>query len=319
MSSALIGVHALASDEGFWISDSSGCKVVLNPKPEPSVTVTWTGACPDGFARGEGILQWIVDGKKEVEFNITTVNGKAEGEGTSVTAGELRYQGNFVDGKMSGKGVMTWPNGDRYEGDWIANKRDGKGVQVFADGSRYEGEWKADKKEGVGEQTWPDGSHYKGLFADNKPAHPELIDSKTYVVHENVTGSHIARDSIGGELVPDYKSYADLSAKEKNRVKSEFGLTAEADEPPYPRNGPHHILEELQSIEAKLQVSGILSLAVTVDATGNPIAVDVSESPDKRMTYAITEVLLRENYKPAQCNATPCQKQYPLVVNVRSE
>jgi hypothetical protein len=359
-----ISFQTLASDEGYWISDAGGCKVVLSPKPEPRVTVTWSGACPDGFAQGKGTLEWLVDGKPDTKFDISTVNGKPEGEGSFVTTSGLQFQGSFVEGKLSGKGVMTWPNGDhyegdwsgghrsgrgvltrangdhyegdfvddrwsgkgvaafydgnRYEGDWIDNKRDGKGVQIFADGVRYEGEWKADKRAGEGEQVWPDGSHYKGMFADNKPVNPELIVRKTYAVREFETGSHIRGDSINTS-VPLYKSYAALTAEEKKLVKSRFGLTAEADEPPYPRHGPAHIYQELKSIEQKLQVNGVLSLAVTIDAAGNPIAVDVSQSPDARMTQAMTDVLMLEKYKPAMCGATACQKQYFLVVNVRTE
>lgn len=358
------GFHALAADDGYWISDAKGCKVVLNPTPQPRVTVTWSGACPEGVAQGRGILEWIVDGKTDARLDIKSVDGKADGEGSYTTAGGIHFQGNFIEEKINGKGVMTWPNGDRYEGDWstgsrtgrgvltrsngdryegdfvngkwsgkgtatfasgnrydgdwVDNNRDGKGVQVYADGGRYEGEFKADKRVGAGEQTWPDGSRYKGLFVDDKPANPELIVRKSYPVRDSVTGSHIARDSIAGSSVPSYKTYASLTTDEKKRIKSQFGLTAEADEPPYPRYGPLHIYQELQSIEQRVRVAGVLRLEVTIDATGKPIAVDVSQSPDQRITTAIHDVLMLEKFKPAKCNGVPCQMQYPLVVNLQT-
>ena len=245
--------------------------------------------------------------------------GSRTGRGVLTRANGDRYEGDFVDGIWSGTGTAAFVSGNRYDGDWVDNKRDGHGVQVYADGGRYEGEFKSDKRAGIGEQTWPDGSLYKGLFVDDKPANPEMIVRKTYAVRESVTGSHIARDSIAGSPVPSYKTYASLTREEKRRVKSQFGLTAEADEPPYPRYGPLHIYQELQSIEQKVQVAGVLRLAVTIDAAGRPIAVDVSQSPDKRITTAISEVLMLEKFKPASCNGVPCQMQYPLEVTLQTD
>ena len=51
----LIGGHA-RSDEGY-IADKNGCKIA-NPSPKPSETVAWSGGCKDGFADGNGIMQW---------------------------------------------------------------------------------------------------------------------------------------------------------------------------------------------------------------------------------------------------------------------
>lgn len=357
---------ALANDEGFWISDANGCKVVASAKPpQPKLTMTWSGACPNGFAQGRGTVESFVDGKKVITYQISILNGKPNGEGSYTTANGAHFQGTFVDGKASGKGEMTWPNGDHYTGDWsdsrrtgrgvltrpngdryegdfvkdnwsgtgiltttngdrydgawLDNKRVGQGVQISADGSRYDGEWKDDKAEGAGEMKWPDGSHYKGVFVDNKPANPELVVRQHYDVKQYETGSRIAHDSITGSPVPPNKSYAGLTAEQKKSVKLQFGLTHEGDEPPYPRYGPLAIYEALKSIEQRFQARGLLSLSVTVGPDGKPLAVDVSQSPDKRITQAITDFLMLQRFKAAMCNAAPCKMQYPLVVNLQTE
>lgn len=39
-----------------------GCGVV-NPHPLEGESITWTGGCRDGYAEGEGVLEWLRDGE----------------------------------------------------------------------------------------------------------------------------------------------------------------------------------------------------------------------------------------------------------------
>jgi len=175
---------------------------------------------------------------------------------------------------------MTGPKGGRYEGHWVDNKREGKG---------YDGDWK-----------------------DDKPTHPELITRKTYSIKEEVLGSHISSEGIHRIPVPVDKTYSELTPAEKMLVKSLYEPMADADEPPYPLHGPRRILETCEEIEKYLRVRGGLSLAVTVDPDGKPVAVEVLKSPDAEMTKKMAMVLMLEKYKPAVCNGAPCQMQYPF-------
>src|SRR5581483_3319986 len=87
-----------------WIqADTTGCKL-WNATPKHGVTVTWSGACVDGFAEGMGVQQWFLEGKP---------------------AGH--YEGNMHSGKLSGFGVYIWPSGSRYEGQWLDNSQHGLG------------------------------------------------------------------------------------------------------------------------------------------------------------------------------------------------
>jgi hypothetical protein len=78
-----------------WISDAqSGCKI-WDPAPEPNETVRWSGKCENGYATGDGVLQWYENGRP----------------------GD-RYEGEYQGGKRNGHGVVVMSNGRRVEGDW---------------------------------------------------------------------------------------------------------------------------------------------------------------------------------------------------------
>jgi hypothetical protein len=106
-----------------------------------------------------------------------------------------------------------------------------------------------------------------------------------------------------------------LTPEEKQWVKSQYEPMGESDEPPYPLHGMRTILEAAAELQKKLYVKGSLSLAVTIDAQGKPIAVEVLTSPDTEMTKAMAKVLMLEKWKPALCKGSPCQMQYPFRTN----
>ena len=79
-----------------WIADpASGCRL-WSDNPQPGQTVTWSGACTDGVAQGQGVAQWS-------------------------GAGSLgrRYEGEIRDGKETGEGSEIFASGSRYDGDGV--------------------------------------------------------------------------------------------------------------------------------------------------------------------------------------------------------
>ena len=78
-----------------WITTANQPCKVWNAQPQPDQSVTWSGACVDGFASGKGILRW-------------TENGKPD----------LQYDGEFKEGKRNGPGVIT-VDGFSVEGVWM--------------------------------------------------------------------------------------------------------------------------------------------------------------------------------------------------------
>ena len=78
-----------------WITATNQPCKIWNPEPQPNESVTWSGECKDGYASGEGVLRWTLNGKPDVEFT-----------------------GRYANGKRNGHGVIATPDGKRMEGEW---------------------------------------------------------------------------------------------------------------------------------------------------------------------------------------------------------
>ncbi len=125
-----------------WIiAENQPCQL-HNPYPGPGETVTWSGACVDGKASGEGRFVWRFSG------------------------GESVYQGTMQAGKVHGHGTETYTNGNRYEGEWRDGKRHGRGTHTFPSGNRYEGEYRDGKPHGWGTYTQTDGDVDQGNWTN---------------------------------------------------------------------------------------------------------------------------------------------------------
>lgn len=136
-----LGAHA---EESAWIQDQNGCKVA-NPNPQAQETVTWSGACEDGQANGEGVLQWFENG--------------------TPTA---RYEGQLVKGWADGKGTLVTPDGTSYKGEWKQSREHGSGRMEWPNQTWYEGEWRNGKPHGYGQYRTPEGRLVTGRFVDGE-------------------------------------------------------------------------------------------------------------------------------------------------------
>jgi len=77
-----------AAPAGGWIADASaGCQI-WNPHPQPSETIRWSGACPNGYAHGRGAAQWF---KNNLPFETD--------------------EGEWRAGRQTGYGTQAWPSG----------------------------------------------------------------------------------------------------------------------------------------------------------------------------------------------------------------
>ncbi|MBV8603358.1 MAG: hypothetical protein JO224_01610 [Pelomonas sp.] len=169
-----------------WLLDDNGCKV-SNPYPKAGEAITWTGACVDGWAQGEGTLQWFGKGQPGTRYTGAMKRGRFDGPGVVRTASGETYEGTFVDGSREGEGVYTWSTGDRYEGHFLKDTLNGHGVLHKADGidiegeftggslvhgvmhlpngDTYEGDFAGGFREGKGVYTQRSGERYEGQFA----------------------------------------------------------------------------------------------------------------------------------------------------------
>lgn len=141
---ALAGSAAQAAPEedSTWIADKRGCKVA-NPFPRPGESITWSGECKNGFAQGQGLLQWYLNGQPDD-----------------------RYEGNLEMGWAVGHGVLARTDGGKYDGEWKESMQHGNGRFEAPDGSWYEGQWKMGKPHGQGQYRRPDGKIFIGVWIE---------------------------------------------------------------------------------------------------------------------------------------------------------
>ena len=88
-----------ATPPGWITATNQPCKI-WNPHPEPNEAVTWSGECKDGYASGQGVLRWTVNGKLDVEFEGRYNNGKRNGHGVLITPDGKRMEGNWVNDEL---------------------------------------------------------------------------------------------------------------------------------------------------------------------------------------------------------------------------
>jgi len=118
---SLIAPLARAQVSSDWVADSLGCKVA-NPHPQPIESISWTGACKDGYAEGPGKVLWFSGGKPNGMTSGTFRRGKLAGK-ASVTLPHAVFQGSwlpgsrldgeFLDNRLVGSGIITRPNGQK--------------------------------------------------------------------------------------------------------------------------------------------------------------------------------------------------------------
>jgi hypothetical protein len=142
--SAIAPIWAADDPDLKWIADAKGCKAV-NPFPRPGETATWSGACVNGLMEGDGVMQWLLDGKPDD-----------------------RYEGHMSAGWAEGEGTLTRADGGRYAGSWKKSLQDGSGRYEGADGAVYEGDWKDGQPHGMGQMRTPDGQVINGHWTDGE-------------------------------------------------------------------------------------------------------------------------------------------------------
>lgn len=103
--------------KGGWIADASGCRF-WNYIPRSGDTITWSGACMNGYGSGYGTLRWSTRGGSEYEVDEGPFrNGKLDGHAVVAFHSGRRFDGVFWDGRPNGPGVLT-VRGTSYSGNW---------------------------------------------------------------------------------------------------------------------------------------------------------------------------------------------------------
>jgi hypothetical protein len=162
----LLAVSADESSTGQWLKD--GACSLYSAGAATGDTVSWTGACVDGYAEGLGTATFTHDGQSQI-FTANFQHGVIpDGHVITRWGAGWSYDGETVGGRFQGAGILTTNASDRFEGQWADGKMIGFGVLRRANGERYAGDWKNDKPNGMGELFHADGSKLAGTFADGK-------------------------------------------------------------------------------------------------------------------------------------------------------
>jgi Uncharacterized protein conserved in bacteria len=134
---ALVGATAPSPAAEKTVSDLISGYRICDPDPEARRTFRWTGPCRNGFAHGDGVLEWTVNGQPYGWAEGTFVDGRLEGETRVEWEDGRTFTGTYHRGRASGHGTLTFPNGHRYVGSFERDRPTGEGEFISSMGIRY--------------------------------------------------------------------------------------------------------------------------------------------------------------------------------------
>ena len=100
--------HGAAAEEVRYVGKPD-CRVMDLEKDTEGVEVRWDGACKDGYADGEGKLEFILEQKTLRRYTGQVRAGAPNGTGYMARHDGSIMEGAFKDGKLEGNGVrLNW-------------------------------------------------------------------------------------------------------------------------------------------------------------------------------------------------------------------
>lgn len=93
----------------------------------------------------------------------------------------------------------------------------------------------------------------------------------------------------------------------------------QADEPPYPINGPASIFRALADHAERHGAEGGLEMLVKIGVDGKALSVTAIGTPGDNIKKIATHLVLLDTYKPGMCAGKPCEMIYPVSVQFTRE
>lgn len=293
---------------------------MVKRNPKLNASVTWSGGCKDGYADGEGTLVWLVSGKEKSRYEGTLRQGRAHGQGYSVSSDGIQYEGNHVDGLREGRGIVMTKDGTRYEGDFMAGKFHGTGSIVYRNKARYDGQFEAGQFHGKGKAVYVGGQIFEGEFTEGVAVNqaPRVKpEDAIYHLKPEPSASAIKEASVASHVRPMDKSYSQMTKSQQQGIRDEYPLLHDTDEPPYLARGPQNSVDRITTfISAEGLPGGLLDIRAQIDANGNATAFYVISSPDPKLSSFVASVLMKEKFKPGMCAGKPCTMEFHYVMNL---
>ena len=281
--------------------------------------VSWTGGCKDGYAEGEGKLEFALRKKTLLRYVGQMRRGMPDGAGFIALSDGTIYEGTFKEGLYHGKGAGSgWMA--TYEGEYRNGKFDGHGRATFSLGGSYEGEWRGGVFHGKGTAVYASGRVYTGEFIDGRRAGdpaPATSEERFKLWTDNPAKGWLGSgtDKMVSNLdVPADKRYDEMTPAQQAVVRSWYPLLDKDDEPPFPVDGTQAIWNHLWEGMANIADDGVFRMMVDVDSAGKVTNVAVVQTPNKAMARVAMTTFLNHRFKPARCAGKPCAMKYPFVV-----
>lgn len=313
---------------------------VFNPRPVADESITWSGPCKNGFADGNGILLWYINGKEDSRYEGGMQRGRKHGPSAQQDANGTITWGNYVEGKRHGetrierenaftldatfeRGTITGPvtakyvSGNKYVGGWGPHGPEGDGTMEYATGGSFTGFWKDGQWHSHGMLTYSNGVRREPQSAiavtEDKPKEAR----RDHKLARDMNSLYRMQPLAHGATVPFNKGYKDLSAADQRTVRSWFPVLRDDDVPPYPVKGNADIVKAIAAAHGKYGDNGALWMDVLIDEQGVPKEVMVRRSPGKEVSEFAASVLLVSKYTPAQCGGAPCAMRFPIRLDLR--
>jgi hypothetical protein len=142
----------------------------------------------------------------------------------------------------------------------------------------------------------------------------DSVPTPRYSIRQDTpdTGSNIKRNAVSGSRVPFEKRYEELTAAEKQIIKSQYEKMADDDEPPFPLYGLSSIYKSIYRGQQRLLVSGEIDIHLEIDEKGEPESAKVFQTPSQETAQFVASVLMLTKFKPAKCSGVPCKMSYPF-------
>lgn len=137
-------------------------------------------------------------------------------------------------------------------------------------------------------------------------------DEKKYYLTEGKRYSQAGIKALVGKI-PFYKSYLELSVREREIFLEDYQDLPASIEPPYPAKGLAAIYQPI--IDARKEVYGIVGeifIVVSVDKTGVVTSSKVYKSPNRETTGIALYTLFNTRFKPALCAGKACPFDFPV-------
>ncbi len=152
--------------------------------------------------------------------------------------------------------------------------------------------------------------------AATAPAPPAASGSQAQAAGLPRIGTRFVPGQTEPVSVPVDKRWEELLTSQQALFKrSWYDDMPEADEPPYPLEGPSSLFADIVKVQNAANISGNLYATVLVDETGKATQVSFHEIPNEALKDVLAFVLLKPAFKPAKCGGKPCAMEYPVTAS----